>query len=95
MAHTSDPSRYWVVARMAILPGEGRPAPVTLVVMSDSLSGGGLLFDLKPWVLIGAGSILLSALLWLPLALGINRSISQMTRATARIAEGRFEVRGE
>jgi two-component system sensor histidine kinase CpxA len=94
MLHTSNPSRYWVVTRGAVMSSdEGHPVPVALVVMSDSLSGGGLLFDLKPWLMIGVGSILISALLWLPLALGINRSISQMTRATARIAEGRFDFR--
>jgi two-component system sensor histidine kinase CpxA len=94
IVHTSMPSRYWVVVRGAVKsPGENHPMPVALVVMSDSLSGGGLLFDLTPWLMIGAGSILISALLWLPLALGINRSISQMTRATAQLAEGRFEVR--
>ncbi|HWD18327.1 MAG TPA: HAMP domain-containing sensor histidine kinase [Verrucomicrobiae bacterium] len=94
MVHTGDPSRYWVVVRGAVLrPHEDHPQPVALVVMSDSLSGGGLFFDLKPWLIIGAGSLLLSALLWLPLALGINRSISQMTRATAQLAEGRFDVR--
>jgi len=94
IVHTSAPSRYWVVVRGAVMPAEeNHPMPVALVVMSDSLSGGGLLFDLTPWLMIGAGSILISALLWLPLALGINRSISQMTRATAQLAEGRFEVR--
>jgi two-component system sensor histidine kinase CpxA len=37
--------------------------------------------------------MLISALLWLPLAWGINRSITEMTRATEEIAEGRFEAR--
>jgi two-component system sensor histidine kinase CpxA len=93
IVHTSGPSRYWVVVRGAVNSGEEQRLPVALVVMSNSLSGGGLLFDLTPWLMMGAGSILISALLWLPLALGINRSISQMTRATAQLAEGRFEVR--
>jgi two-component system sensor histidine kinase CpxA len=92
MAHTSHPSRYWVVVP-ALLRNDGRPMPVRLVVMSDTLSGGGLLFDWKPWLIIGAGALLLTALLWLPLAIGINRSISQMTLATGRLAEGQFDVR--
>jgi len=94
MVHTTHPSRYWVVVRGAVRPpAPSPPVPVALVLMSDSLSGGGLFFDLKPWLIMGAGSMLVTALLWLPLALGINRSISQMTRATGRIAEGRFDVR--
>jgi|SRR5581483_3398662 len=92
MVHSDDPSRYWVVVPAMARTGERR-MPIRLVVMSDTLSGGGLLFDLTPWLIIGAAAMLLTALLWLPLALGINRSISQMTKATERIAEGQFDVR--
>ncbi len=92
ISHTANPSRYWVVIPAMARTPEGR-LPVRLVVMSDTLSGGGLLFDLTPWLAIGGAAILLTALLWLPLALGINRSISQMTKATERIAEGQFDVR--
>jgi len=37
--------------------------------------------------------VLVSVLFWLPLVRGITHSISQMTRATEQIAEGRFESR--
>ena len=36
---------------------------------------------------------MLSVLFWLPLIRGITRSIAAMRAATARIAEGHFEVR--
>ncbi len=36
--------------------------------------------------------ILVSLAVWLPLIRGVTRSITQMTRATARIAEGQFDV---
>ncbi len=95
MVHTSAPNGYWVVIHMPILNPEPPPPmmPAVLVVASDSLSAGGLFFDVKPWVIAAAGVIAVSALFWFPLVRGITRSISQMTQATERIAEGRFEVR--
>jgi two-component system sensor histidine kinase CpxA len=41
----------------------------------------------------GAGAILLSVLLWLPLVRDLNRAIAQLTAAANQIAEGRFDVR--
>jgi len=95
MVHTTAPNGYWVVIHMPIPNPEPPPPmmPAVLVVASDSLSAGGLFFDVKPWVIAAAGVIAVSALFWFPLVRGITRSISQMTQATERIAEGRFEVR--
>jgi len=39
--------------------------------------------------------LVVSVLCWLPLIRGLTRTIGQMTRATERIAEGRFDVRLE
>ncbi len=76
-------------------PGPG-PAPgpptLTLIAMSDSIGLGGLVLDFTPWIATGAGIILFSLLFWLPLVRGITRSIHEMTAATARVAEGRFDV---
>ncbi len=38
------------------------------------------------------GIVLFSLLFWLPLVRGITRSIREMTGATARVAEGRFDI---
>ena len=93
-AHSRNPTRYWVLIRSALRePDRFRPVPVTVLAMSKTLSGGGLIFDFKPWLGIGVGSVLFSAIFWLPLVRGITRSIAQMTLATQQIAEGRFEVR--
>lgn len=94
MVRTSNPVRYWVGVRLPV--GErSRPdlPPQVLLVMSDTLSGGGLFFDFKPWVIIGFGAMIFSVLFWLPLIRGITRSVSQMTHATAQVAEGQFDVR--
>ena len=74
-------------------PGASRPWPLTLLLVSDSLSAGGLFFDLTPWVVVGFGAVIFSVLFWIPLVRGVTRSLSQMTRATEQISEGRFEAR--
>jgi len=94
MSHTKDPSRYWVIVRtMLQAPDQRRPSPLNLVLVSDTLGAGGLFFEIGPWINMGLAAVALSALLWFPLLRGINRSIAQMTQATRRIAEGRFETR--
>jgi two-component system sensor histidine kinase CpxA len=95
MVHTSSSREYWVLMRINV-PGAENPAqhgPITLLAESDKISGGGLFFDLTSWVVGGIGVALISVLFWFPLVRGITRSISRMTRATEKIAEGNFDVR--
>jgi two-component system sensor histidine kinase CpxA len=94
MLHTSNPSRYWVGVRvrMADFDQLGQ-TPMTLLAVSNSIRGGGLFFDFVPWVVVGFGCLLVSVLFWLPLVGGMTRSLSQITRATEQIAEGRFDAR--
>jgi two-component system sensor histidine kinase CpxA len=95
MVHTSSPSEYWVLMRINV-PGRDNPAqhgPIMLLAESDKISGGGLFFDLTSWIVGGIGVALISVLFWFPLVRGITRSISRMTRATEKIAEGNFDVR--
>jgi two-component system sensor histidine kinase CpxA len=93
MLHTKSPQLYWVLIRLPVADRQTRPPmPTTLVLASDSLRGGGLLFDYTPW-LIGGGVVLaISGLLWLPLVAGITRALRQMTGAAEAIAQGRFET---
>jgi two-component system, OmpR family, sensor histidine kinase CpxA len=96
MERTTNPVRYWVGIRLAPLRDPARPAggaPPWLLAVSETLSGGGLFFDVRPWLAIGTGAVLLSVLFWLPLVRGITRAISQITRATEEVAGGHFEVR--
>ncbi len=93
MERVNDPVRYWVGVRVTVLDRDGaRTVPATLLAVSDSMSGGGLFLDLKPWIEIGLGALVFSVLFWIPLVRGITRSISQMTHATAQIADGRFDT---
>jgi len=104
MIHTDHPSRYWLLVPLALAPQPGmqllplagrdpEPPPLTLVAVSDSIGLGGLVLDFTPWIAAAAGILLFSLLFWLPLIRGITRSIREMTAATARVAEGRFDVR--
>jgi signal transduction histidine kinase len=91
---TPAPSRYWVVVRTAARERERQVlTPLALLVRSETLSFGGLFFEVTPWLLAGGGVIVFSVLFWIPLVRSITRSVAQMTAATARIAEGRFDVR--
>ncbi len=94
MLHSENPSRYWVLSRLRWPAGEeARPRGATLIAMSNSIRGGGLFFDFLPWVEVLLGVIAFSALFWFPLVRGITKSLSRLTQATERIAEGSFDVR--
>jgi two-component system sensor histidine kinase CpxA len=66
--------------------------PLILVMRSDSLTGHGLFFDPKPWILAGVGVLLVSGLIWVPLAISLTTSLRRIRRATGRIAEGDYAV---
>ncbi|MGA3172096.1 MAG: HAMP domain-containing sensor histidine kinase [Chthoniobacteraceae bacterium] len=90
MVHTRRPSRYWLLVP---IDAPGQRPPLTLIAVSDSVGLGGLVLDFTPWLAAAAGIVIFSLLFWLPLVRGITRSIGEMTGATARVAEGRFDVR--
>jgi two-component system sensor histidine kinase CpxA len=91
-AHTSNPSAYWVVARVPVMQSERGWLPLLLVMRSTSLTAGGLFFDPKPWLFAALAVLLVSALIWVPLALGLTRSLWRLRTVTGRIAEGDFGV---
>jgi two-component system sensor histidine kinase CpxA len=94
MVRTENPVRYWVGVRILSPERESRgPWTMTLLAESPTLGGGGLFFDVWPWVVVGVGALLFSAVFWFPLVRSLTRSLAQMTRATEQIAEGRFDVR--
>ncbi len=89
---TRNPTRHWVGVQISLPGGGFRASPGVLVVASSSWSGNMFFFDPKPWLAVGGAVILVSVLCWLPLVRSLTRSVSHMTRATAQIAEGQFEV---
>ena len=89
-----QPPMYWIGVRVPLPGDDGRPGPpATLLLVVPSLSSGGLLFDVTPWLWVGAAVLACSVLLWLPLVRGITRSIRQMTGAAGQMAQGQFGAR--
>jgi two-component system sensor histidine kinase CpxA len=91
--HTRAPDRYWAIFPAWVRsPAGGPPQAARLLVVSPSLSGGGLFFNFTPWYLAAGAAALLSALWWLPFARSLTKTISEMTAASERLAEGRFDA---
>ncbi len=94
MVRTERPTQYWVGIRVGVREPElPRLVPAVLLIVSGSVHGGGLFFDFKPWIVVGSAAAVVSGLFWLPLVRGITHALAQTTRATERIAEGKFDVR--
>lgn len=87
-------NHYWVTMRTFIPPvgPTERPSRGMLVIASPNLLTNPFFFQLTPWILIGFAAMVVSLLCWLPLVRGITGSITQMTDATAKIAEGDFDT---
>ena len=63
---TAHPTQYWLLASARLdnaLAGE--PMRVVLVANSNSVSGGGLILNPKPWLALGLGAVVFSLLFWL------------------------------
>lgn len=88
LIHTQNPERFWVLFPAPQL----EPGPRRLVAIAETLSAGGLLVDYRPWIWAAGAVLVISVLWWLPFVHGINRFLRQMTLATERISEGRFDT---
>lgn len=89
-----NPPAYWIGLRARLADGRSgrRLGPTTLILKARSIDAGGLLFDYKPLLLVGAGVFVCSVLFWIPLVRGITRSIGQMTAAAGAFARGQFDT---
>jgi two-component system sensor histidine kinase CpxA len=85
------PARYWLVHGNPIR-GPGLPRGLRMAMVSQTLSAGGLFFDVHSWFWAASAVIAVSVLWWLPFVRGITRSVTRMTAATEQIAEGRFDT---
>lgn len=86
--------KYWAAIKMVIeSPGRGRPPHGVLFLKSDNASARGLFFNYKPWLFGGLAVLVLSVALWAPFVLGITRYAGRISKATERIAEGRFDTK--
>lgn len=93
LIRSTHPTEYWLLVSMRVDNVQTGPMRVVLVANDYSLSMGGLIIDLAPWLRLGLGAVGFSVLFWFPLLRGITRSIAKISEATSKIAEGRFDVR--
>lgn len=94
MLPVGTPPTYYTGIRLPLIPGwSRRDGPLIFMVVTPRITGGGLFFDVKPWLFGLFGAMAVSALLWLPFVSGITRSVRANMHATEHIARGRFDVR--
>ncbi|HXS97095.1 MAG TPA: HAMP domain-containing sensor histidine kinase [Candidatus Limnocylindrales bacterium] len=90
VAVSEHPTVYWAGARMPTPDGEGRPA--LLLLRASSMFNPSLFFDWRQWLALAVAMVAACVLCWLPFVRGLTHSIAEMDRATAQIAQGRFDV---
>jgi two-component system sensor histidine kinase CpxA len=84
---------YWVGVPIPILSNAHKePVHGAVIWQFSSLWTNSFLFDYRPWLAVIFAVVLISVACWLPLIRGLTRAIAQMTRATAQIAHGHFEI---
>jgi two-component system sensor histidine kinase CpxA len=94
LLHTEKPNKYWFTARFFIHEeGHEFAPPCTLIASTDNLWQSTLLLDFPFLAFIFASILALSVLFWMPFIYRITRALSQLSKATERIAEGRFDIR--
>jgi two-component system sensor histidine kinase CpxA len=72
-------------------PGNDVASPGFLLMTSPSFFGTPLFFDYKPWLAIVGSMAIAFVLCWLPFIRGMTGAVTQMSKVTEQIAEGRFE----
>jgi len=92
MLRAGDPAHYWAGVHLDLTQSSDH-RPLTLLMVSNTITGGGLFFDLWPWLGLAAAALLLSALVWMPFVRGITGFIGRLNHAAGRIAQGNFGER--
>ncbi|MFZ4628231.1 MAG: sensor histidine kinase [Blastocatellia bacterium] len=96
LGRTESPTRYWAGTRIVLPAPADAAVPyrvATLLAVSDSFTGKGLFFDLRPVLTLAGSVFLISILLWLPFVRRLTGSIKLLTQATEEIANEQFTVR--
>ncbi|HWB03200.1 MAG TPA: HAMP domain-containing sensor histidine kinase [Verrucomicrobiales bacterium] len=93
---SDNPRFYWAGVRLGSLEkertGGGMRPPLTLLLRSDSMRGGGLFFDYYPLLAVGGGLLLVSVLLWLPMIGRLTGALGKLTASAEEIARGKFDA---
>ena len=94
MVHSQNPDRFWICTRVTLTPvGSMFPLPVVLVGISDNIWQNNMIFDSRFILESASLLVFLSVVFWWPFVHSISHSLSKLTSATEKIAEGKFETR--
>jgi two-component system sensor histidine kinase CpxA len=91
--HTRNPDTFWIGVRFPMR--NRREGPGTLLVASTSLWQSKLFLDFELFAAAIVGILAFSVLVWWPFVHQLTRALAELTSATSKIAEGRFDVRLE
>jgi two-component system sensor histidine kinase CpxA len=93
--HREADGPFWAALRIRMsVPGRPPgPSDVLLLARAENLAGSGWMPDPRPWLWILLGAVVVSGLVWWPFVRSITRRLRAMDAATARLAEGAFDVR--
>lgn len=93
--HREASGPIWAAMKIRISePGRSPgPSDMMLLARAENLAGSGWMPDPRPWLWILLGAVVVSALVWWPFVRSITRRLRAMDAATARLAEGEFDVR--
>ncbi len=90
---TSSDNAHWLVVFIPSSPPPAFPAhPLVLLGRTTKLGESPLLLNPMPWILGALAVVAVSSLIWLPFVGSLNRALREMTAATERIADGRFDI---
>lgn len=93
MLPVGAPPIYYTGIRLPLVPSwDRREGPLMMMIVTDRITGGGLFFDVRPWLLGLFGAMAVSALLWLPFVSNITASIRANMQGMEQIAKGQFDV---
>lgn len=93
LLHRDAEGTLWFGLRVPLLRDDGPPLRGTLVIRVPGLLSLLRIYDLLPWLGLGAAAFALSVLFWLPLVGSITRDLRRLTAATEALALGRFDTR--
>jgi two-component system sensor histidine kinase CpxA len=94
LLHTEKPNKFWFTARFFLQEkGQEFAPPCTLIASTANLWQSTLLLDFPFLAFVFASILALSILFWMPFIYRITNALSQLSKATERIAEGRFDIR--
>lgn len=90
LLHTKNPDAYWIGTRIRLF--QPKEAPGTMLAVTNNLWQTRIIADTGLFFAALLSVFLLSLVIWWPFVYRLNRALKQLTLATEKIAEGKFDV---